>query len=158
MDVEWKQITDFSKYEVSSNGDIRSYHRNSCKILKQTANQDGYLKIELRNDTRSFKAVVSRLVAQAFIPNPENKPEVDHIDRNTTNNKVDNLRWVNRNQNCINRKAYNQLNEKHIYMLPNRNKKFVVQIKRDNKIIHRSQYYTLEEAIVQRNSILHTKL
>lgn len=61
---------------------------------------NGYLRVAINN--RQY--LVHRLVAETFIPNPENKPEIDHIDRNRANNKVENLRWVTRSENCLNRK------------------------------------------------------
>lgn len=67
------------------------------KILK-TFNRKGYESITIRNK----KYYIHRLVAMAFIPNPDNKPEIDHIDGNPLNNHVDNLRWVTRQENELN--------------------------------------------------------
>lgn len=61
---------------------------------------NGYLRVAINH----CQYLVHRLVAETFIPNPENKPEIDHIDRNRANNKVENLRWVTRSENCLNRK------------------------------------------------------
>lgn len=96
----WKPILRFEHLcEVSNLGNIRSlqFHgKRRIKIMSQSKDRRGYRYVKLRdwsnNISGSFK--VHRLVAEAFIPNPENKPCVDHIDTNPSNNKVTNLRWV----------------------------------------------------------------
>ena len=100
----WKPVTDYEKlYEISSQGRIRSNHKksNPNKILKQSNTTTGYKKVELcKNGTRkSFK--VHRLVASAFVPNPEAKPYVNHIDSNTVNNIVSNLEWCTQKENML---------------------------------------------------------
>lgn len=89
---EWKTIENYPNYRVSTYGRIYSIKRDI--IMKPFHDGWGYLCVELRNEYggRAFK--VSRLVAKAFIPNPYNKPEVNHIDGNKENNNVDNLEWV----------------------------------------------------------------
>ena len=69
------------------------------RIIKHTINNKGYHCVDLHKDGVSNRFLVSRLVAQTFIPNPDNLPEVDHIDENKDNNCVDNLRWCTRQFN-----------------------------------------------------------
>jgi hypothetical protein len=89
----WKTIEDYPNYEVSSFGNIKNKTTN--KQLKLQKNYSGYLKISLLNiNKKCFSCIVHRLVAKAFIPNPENKPTVNHIDRNRSNNSVYNLEWA----------------------------------------------------------------
>lgn len=91
----WTDIEGFENYQVSTWGRVRS---SKC-ILKPYENQKGYLKVGLRKDGKCHKKRVSRLVAQAFIPNPDELPQVDHIDGNKQNNSVTNLRWVDNKTN-----------------------------------------------------------
>lgn len=87
----WKDIKDYEElYQVSNFGRVKSLYTN--RILKGSKNnRGGYLKVSLcKNNIKSTKTI-HRLVAQAFIPNPENKPQVNHIDENKTNNMVSNI-------------------------------------------------------------------
>ena len=108
----WKPIPDYEGYyEVSSTGRIRSVERigKSGKgirkypsvILKPSLGQWGYEQVCLRKDGEKRTARVNRLVAQTFIPNPDNLPQVNHIDGAKTNNNVENLEWCNASQNMI---------------------------------------------------------
>ena len=92
----WMAIKNYPNYEVSSMGRVRSLYRRVPHILKPAVtNSLGHLKVGLYKDGKVKQLFVHRLVAEAFIPNPENKPTVDHIDRDTSNNCVENLRWAN---------------------------------------------------------------
>lgn len=95
----WKPVVNFeSLYAVSNKGRVASiqYHGRKTFSLMSIFNMKGYLAVKIRNSKTDFSKVlkVHRLVAEAFIPNPEGKPCIDHIDTNTTNNCVENLRWV----------------------------------------------------------------
>ena len=87
----WKDVVGYEGlYAVSSLGRVKSIRNN--KIRAQYVN-NGYLTLNFYNDNcKHF--TVHRLVAQAFIPNPENKPQVNHIDCDIENNRVSNLEWV----------------------------------------------------------------
>ena len=91
----WKEIEGFENYQVSSWGRVRSANG----ILKPYKNKKGYLKIGLTKDGKSHKKRVNRLVAMAFIDNPNELPFVDHIDGNKENNHVSNLEWTDRSRN-----------------------------------------------------------
>ena len=102
----WCEIKDFEGlYQVSNMGRVKSLKRevlgkmNSTriifeKLLSDRDNGKGYRVLELYKDSKRYFKKVHRLVAEAFIPNPENKPEVNHIDTDKTNNCVTNLEWV----------------------------------------------------------------
>ena len=91
MEEQWKTIQGYENYEVSSEGDIRN---KKGKILKPGKNSCGYLYVVLYKNGKRKNFLVHRLVAIAFIPNPENKPTVNHIDENKENNDVSNLEWM----------------------------------------------------------------
>lgn len=100
---EWKTIKNYEGlYEVSNLGRIKSlnYRRTGIeKILKGRLNNVGYLKVTLCNNGKSKEYFIHRLVAEAFISNPNNLPCVDHIDTIKTNNNIKNLRWVTYKEN-----------------------------------------------------------
>ena len=81
-------------YSIDKSGNVYSHYRNV--ILKTHTSHNGYLMINLYKGGISKLIPIHRLVALTFIPNPENKPEIDHIDTNRKNNSVDNLRWCTR--------------------------------------------------------------
>lgn len=84
-------------YKISNYGNVKSL-KNSI-ILKPAKNHRGYLHVALYKNNKTKAHRIHRLVAQAFISNPENKPQVNHKDGNKLNNCVDNLEWVTNGEN-----------------------------------------------------------
>lgn len=104
---KWKPVKGFENYEVSDMGNIKSLnynHTGEAKILKPGKQRGGYLYINLYKNAKRYSKKIHRLVAEAFIPNPEGKPQVNHIDGNKKNNKLSNLEW-----------STNQENQQHAY-------------------------------------------
>jgi hypothetical protein len=106
----WKTIEvngEATPYEVSFKGQVR--RKNNHRVLKPDANSCGYLVIRFRHKGKTITEYLHRLVAAAFIPNPNRYEMVNHIDENKTNDCADNLEWCDRSYNwqysCGRRKA-----------------------------------------------------
>lgn len=114
MEENWEPIKGFKGYyEVSNLGRVRSVDRKieqhfMYKTIKKTLKgkliaphirHDGYPIVALYKEHKRYEYAVHRLVALTFVPNPENKPEVDHINTIRTDARAFNLRWVNRSEN-----------------------------------------------------------
>lgn len=127
----WKMVEDYPNYMVSNFGRIKSlnYGGNTGKekIRKPKINIDGYLCLTLYKDGKPKEFRINRLVALAFLPNPDNLPEVNHKDCDIKNNHVDNLEWCTRSYN-IN--------------YGDRNKKVLLTRKKNNS-------YTVEKPVIQ---------
>lgn len=103
MHIEiWKPIIGFEKYYLVSNtGKIKSLRRNKLRSL--TPNTKGYLQISLSGDLGAKITVfrIHRLVGEYFIPNPNNLPQLNHLDGDKNNNNNWNLAWCTNRENCI---------------------------------------------------------
>lgn len=101
MEEVWEKIDGFSRYEVSNCGKVRSYAQNKQgKIMSASLQRKGYLAVSIIDDNgKKYTKKLHRLVAEAFIPNPNNLPQVNHKDENKENNYVDNLEWCDNNYN-----------------------------------------------------------
>lgn len=97
MEEIWKDVEGFEGlYMVSNFGNVKSLNyakRGYAKILSPKKNNRGRLWVELRNCGNKKQFLIHRLVAMAFIPNPNNYPQINHIDENPQNNNVENLEW-----------------------------------------------------------------
>lgn len=101
---QWKDIADYEGlYQVSSLGRVKSLKDNKGKkrekILKQYLSNGNYLFVGLRKNNKRKNYRIHKLVANAFISNPLNKPCVNHIDGNKANNNINNLEWVTYSEN-----------------------------------------------------------
>jgi len=94
----WKPIKDYPHLFVSRTG--RVWTTTYSRLLKPHKSNRGYLQVGLCKDKKIKPAHIHRLVAEAFIPNPDNLPQVDHIDGDKLNNHVENLRWISQSENC----------------------------------------------------------
>lgn len=91
--MSWKKIKGFENYSINEEGKVRNDITN--KIKKPYVNkQNDYLTVDLWENNIGTKRTIHRLIAETFIPNPQNKPTVDHIDSNRQNNTIENLRWA----------------------------------------------------------------
>ena len=108
---EWRDVVGYEgKYQVSNLGNVRSIDRtfiNACgvivtrkgSILKPRFNRCGYMRVTMHKDGKVNTEVIHRCVAEAFIPNNKNLPQVNHKDGNKRNNSVSNLEWCTASEN-----------------------------------------------------------
>ena len=147
---EWKEIPGYERYEVSSLGRVR----RGNLIRKLGWNKSGRLHICMTMNRKTITKEVHRLVALTFIPNPENKPTVDHINRDFLDNRIDNLRWATRTEQNLN-KHYDFGISGHRWIIKDviRNK-WAVVVKKNNL----GRFKTLPEAIAARDAFLMSSL
>jgi hypothetical protein len=141
------EIEGFPNYLIYEDG--RVFNKKRKNYLKPHLIKDGYLRVTLWGDNKKKSFLIHRLLALHFIENPDNKPEVDHIDRNRTNNNLDNLRWVTREENIKNTNFLNQFNERFISYHKKYNR-FVFQICRNDTKIYK-KFELFEDAIIFRD-------
>jgi len=95
----WKTIAGYPDYRISSYGRVLSLKGINPRILKPRTGAHGYLHVDLHKDSKGKSTKIARLVAKAFIPNPENKPQINHINGDKTNNHISNLEWSTDSEN-----------------------------------------------------------
>lgn len=140
----WKDVPGYSGlYQVSNLGRVVSlkYGRH---ILKSCNDSYGYPIVVLCNGTKKKTKTVHRLVAMAFVPNPENKPEIDHINTIRDDNRPDNLRWVTRKENANNPLSIAKYKRmEHIYTALSKRRKPILQYLDGNVI---ARYDSIRDA------------
>ena len=142
------QIKNFPNYYVTDKGDVYSRITGRFVKLKLFLSRNGYLRVFISdNHHKQHCKSVHRLVSETFIPNPENKCDVNHIDGNKQNNCVENLEWATRSENELH--AYRMLGKKP--NCPNTGRfgkdsprSIVVQQIKDDNVI--AEYYGVREA------------
>jgi hypothetical protein len=164
----WVPVKGFEGYEISTKGRFRSYWKKGFKNLKKKLIKTpkylkihksittGYYMIGLSNDDGQKPTNVHHLLAVAFIPNPENLPCVDHIDRDRTNNALSNLRWASYQQNNTNvvRKKKNSSGIRGVGITEDgRQKKYYAHAKIGEEKV-KLYFYTLEEAEACRDEMV----
>lgn len=108
MSEQWKDIPGFEGlYQISDLGRVFSVRRGKLRKLNNTGR--GYMQVMLSKEGRREYPLVHRLVAETFIPNPENKPHINHINGNKSDNRVENLEWCTMSENlCHRHRVLNQ--------------------------------------------------
>lgn len=147
----FKTIDNYETYSISSFGRVRN--DESGKFLKGCDDSKGYLVVNLYKNGYVKMHKIHRLVALAFIHNPESKNDVDHNDNNPSNNSLENLRWATRQENLRNKQltATNTSGVKGVN-LHKSTQKWRAHITIDGKIIHLGLFSTLEEATLVRQT------
>lgn len=142
----WRDVEGYEGlYQVNERGEVKSvqrvkqnnlgYQAINERLLAQVPDRDGYLRVCLSRDGKHSPKLVSRLVAKAFIPNPNNLPVVNHMDENKQNNNVDNLEWCS--------VKYNTCYGSGLLKAAMKNGRPVVQIE-NGKIIN--EFYSTQKA------------
>ena len=136
INEEWRSITGYINYQVSNIGRVRNVKKG--RIFHQSIDTNGYCYVKLRDGSKPTNCRVQRLVAKEFLDNPQNKPFVDHIDRNKLNNCINNLRWVTNQENQMNApKTKNITSSKYKGLSWNKAcNKWKGHIKLNGKLIH----------------------
>lgn len=168
---EWEDIKGYEGiYKISNLGKVKSlervtkipnsYRKEKEKILKASV-RSGYYVVNLRKNNIRKSYQIHRLVAQAFIPNPENKSYVNHIDFNKKNNNVSNLEWCTQKENV----QWSICNMKHRKNITHSNtgEKYITYRKNTNTYrltIDKREYNykTIEEAIKKKEEIINEKI
>ena len=144
--MEWKKITNFINYSISSDGEVRN--DKTGRILKPHLGTSGYYQIMMGR--KQVPQYIHRIVAMEFISNTNNLPQVDHINGNKLDNRVENLRWVTVRENCL-AYGFEARNE-------NRKKK-ILAIKSDgteikfNSRIECAEYFKCNKSQIEYNKV-----
>jgi hypothetical protein len=95
------EVNGFDNYEIHKNGTV--FNKNTKKERKTYVDSDGYIRIKLSKNGAVRDFSIHRLLALHFLDNPNEYPEVDHINRIKNDNRLENLRWASKSMNCFNR-------------------------------------------------------
>lgn len=149
----WKDVVGLEgAYQVSNLGRVKGLERktrNGCvypeRILSGCKSQDGYIVVKMRIDMSEYRRYVHRMVAQAFLPNPDNLPQVNHKDENKTNNRIDNLEWCTLKYNI----EYGTARKRSQETFKQKHSKAVYQFNKDGMFI--KEYPSIQEASNENN-------
>ena len=145
----WKKIEGFESYEVSDWGRVR----RGGRVLKGSINSCGYRHLRPSRDGVSVTKTIHRLVCIAFLPNPDAKHTINHIDHDKTNNRLENLEWATHTEQKIHSpNAVGKSGYRHIIQLPSGS--WRVQIRRSYTHIFSQTFPTLPEAIKARDEFV----
>jgi len=142
----WRPIENYENYLISNLGEVKNIKRD--KKLSLNLSKDNRVSVVLYKNNKGKRIRIHRLVAKAFIENPENKPQIDHIDRNSSNNRVDNLRWATCRENQLNKgiSKNNRSGAKGVWW-DKINSKWIAKISLNNKMLYIGSYFNFDDAV-----------
>ena len=143
----WKAVPGYPTYSVSNLGNVIGPYGS----VLQPAIRKGYYSITCSQNRTTKNMDIHRMVAMAFLPNPENLPTVDHKDRNRLNNDVQNLRWATRSAQAYNRRSRSKLYPKGVGKSGDR---FKASVRLDGQQFHLGVFDTVEEAAAMYLSVV----
>jgi len=146
------EIQGFENYLIYPDGKIWNTKGNG-KFLKHYKIIGGYIGVRLSNNGIVTNKRIHRLIAEHYIPNPENKPEVDHKNRIRHDNRIENLRWVTRSENEKNKGVTSSTGHKYILFRKQR-KNYLVVRKINNKMVGNRQFKSKIDAICYKYILL----
>lgn len=150
MSEEWKIIEEFPDYSICIDGKVRN--NKTGRLLNPGIAKTGYYRVCLTKDKKDTMVRLHRILVTAFIPNPDKKPFVDHINRIKTDNRLENLRWATVSENTLNADP-RETNTGEPYIS-------TIQIKETHQryyqVCGKKRFKTLEEAINYRDMTIHT--
>jgi len=152
--TKMKDIPDYEgHYSIDELGNVWSHKRQ--KYMTQYINDNGYYAVRLNKlpDMIRKEKTIHRLLGLLYIDNPDNKPDIDHINRIRTDNRLENLRWATHQENMNNKSLYqnNRLNLQYIHQRENNTFRFKIERK---GLQHSKTFDTLEETVIYRNNFL----
>ena len=151
MSEIWKSIEGYETYSVSTFGNVRN--NKTKRMIKGGINGQGRRTACFYNNKIRETISFHRIIAIAFIPNPDNKKEVDHIDNNPLNNSIENLRWTTRSENQMNRQVtnINLSGIKGVHWCKSK-QKWISRVRINGVCFHLGGFDTIEEATTARQT------
>ena len=137
-------IPNYPRYSISKDGKTVVGPKGEMKIQM---NNCGYRTVQITNNEKKHTFSIARLMALTYIPNPDNKASIDHINRIRTDDRLENLQWATLLEQCVNKSKYcsNTSGVKNIYLNRGRAKRFIYSRQR-NGIEYTKACYTLPQA------------
>ena len=112
--IEFVPLLDFDNYEILNTYPFTIRHKDTHRVVNEVIDSNGYIKVSLKGK----QYLKHRIIVQQFIPNPNNLPMVDHINRNKTDNRIENLRYVTNQENQLNRATWKNITYVFVDSLP----------------------------------------
>lgn len=137
-DEKYVSLKNYDDYEILLKEPHTVRRKNNKRVISESVDCGGYIRLNLKNNNGWKKCYKHKIIAEQFIPNPNNLSEIEHIDRNRTNNLINNLRWISHADNCKNRVVKSSGKQDHKNKQPD---DIVKILKYNNVEYHDNVYY-----------------